>query len=76
MYWTYEIASVLGNAPWEDGMTKEELIDYAERNGASHALLESLKDLNNEEDEYYCLEDLDIEVPTTDYDFGWNQDEY
>lgn len=45
MNWTYEIASVLGSAPWEDGMTKAELIEFAERNGASRTLLEDLKEL-------------------------------
>ena len=43
MNWTYEIASVLGSAPWEDGMTKAELIEFAERNGASRTLSRTSK---------------------------------
>ncbi len=76
MNWTYEIASVLGSAPWEDGMTKAELIEFAERNGASRTLLDDLKELEDTGDGFYGLEDLGIEVPTSDYDFGWNGDEY
>lgn len=76
MNWTYEIASVLGSAPWEDGMTKAELIEFAERNGASRSLLEDLKELEDTDDGFYDLEDLGIEVPTSDYEFGWNGDEY
>lgn len=76
MNWTYEIASVLGSAPWEDGMTKAELIEFAERNGASRTLLEDLKELEDTGDGFYDLEDLGIDVPTSDYEFGWNGDEY
>lgn len=33
MYWTLELASYLSDAPWP--ATKDELIDYAIRTGAS-----------------------------------------
>lgn len=75
MYWTSAIASVLGNAPWEGGITKEELIDYAERNNATPQLIEDLRALEDDGELYYELEDLVGEVPTSDQDFGWYDEE-
>lgn len=75
MYWTSAVASFLGNAPWEGGITKEELIDYAERNGAPQTLLDDLRMLDDDSDVYFDLEDLGIEVPTSDSDFGWYGEE-
>lgn len=74
MYWTSETASVLGNAPWENGITKDELIEYAERNGASQALLDDLSEIDD--NVYFSIYDLCDDIPTTDNDFGWNEDEY
>ena len=75
MYWTSAVASFLGNAPWEGGITKEELVDYAERNGAPQTLLDDLRALEDDGEEYFDLEDLGIEVPTSDSDFGWYGEE-
>lgn len=75
MYWTSEIASVLGDAPWENGITKEELIDYAERNNAPRSLIEDLQALEDDGEPYYDFTDLVGEVPTSDYDFGWHNDD-
>ncbi len=73
MYWTSTIASVLGDAPWEGGITKEELIDYAERNNVMPSLIEDLRALEDDGECYYNPQDL-FEVPTTDLDFGYTDD--
>lgn len=38
--------------------TKSELIDYAERTGAPQALLDSLNEIEDDEEEYYDLSEL------------------
>ena len=43
MYWTLELASWLEDAPWP--VTKEELIDYANRSGLPEAVLENLQEI-------------------------------
>jgi hypothetical protein len=75
MYWTSEIASVLGNAPWEGGISKEELIDYAERNGAPSSIMEDLRALEDDGELYYGFEDIGVESPTSDADYGYNGDD-
>ena len=75
MYWTSELASALGNAPWDGGISKQELIDYAERNGASQSILDELAELDDDGELFYGLEDLVEEVPTSDDDFGWYDEE-
>ena len=70
MYWTSELACVLGNAPWEGGISKYELIDYAERHGASQFLLDDLMALEDDGELYDGIKDLVDDVPTS-VDFGW-----
>ena len=48
MYWTLELASKLEDAPWP--ATKEELIDYAIRSGASLEVIENLQEIEDEGD--------------------------
>ncbi len=74
MYWSSTIASVLADEPWEGGMTKEELIDYAERNNAPSSFLEDIMELDDDE-KFYGLEDILSDIPTTDENFGWHKDE-
>lgn len=73
MYWTLELSSKLDFAPWP--ATKEELIDFAERSGATIRVIENLKELEDDGELYYGIEDLWPEVPKSDDDFGWNSDE-
>lgn len=56
MYWTLEMASKLDDAPWP--ATKEELIDYALRTGASMEVIENLQEIEDEEEVYGCIEDF------------------
>ena len=46
MYWTLELASYLEDAPWP--AAKDELIDFAIRNGAPLEVVENLQDLEDE----------------------------
>ena len=75
MYWTLDLASYLADAPWENGITKAELIDWAEMHGASAAVLENLQELDDEEI-FYGMEDIWPDIPTSDGDYGWTDDEY
>ncbi len=75
MYWNSSIASVLGNAPWDGGITKGELIDYVERSGASQYLIDDLRSLENHKRRYYSMEDILVDVPISDHDFGWYGDD-
>ena len=73
MYWTLDLASKLEDAPWP--ATKEELIDYATRSGASAGVLENLQEIEDEGDGDESIEDIWPDYPTKD-DFLWNEDEY
>ena len=53
MYWTLELASKLEDAPWP--ATKEELIDYAIRSGASLEVIENLQEIEDEGDIYESI---------------------
>ena len=46
MYWTLELASYLSDAPWP--ATKDELIDYSIRTGATIELVENLQPIQDE----------------------------
>ncbi|MCU0328290.1 MAG: DUF2795 domain-containing protein [Chitinophagales bacterium] len=73
MYWTIELASYLGDAPWP--ATKDELIDYALRSGAPHTVLENLQALEDDGEEIYeSIEDIWPDYPTQD-DYLFNEDE-
>lgn len=72
MIWTIELAAYLDDAPWP--ATKEELIEFAERIGAPHEVIENLKELEESEDPYETIEDIWPDYPT-DEDFFYNEDE-
>ncbi len=73
MYWTLELASKLEDAPWP--ATKEELLDYALRSGASQEVIENLREIEDEGEVYDSIEDLWPDYPTKD-DFFFHEDEY
>ena len=75
MVWTLALSTYLNDAPWENGATKAELIDYAERTGAPSAVIENLQEIEYEDDLFYSIEDIWEDIPTTDYEFGWRKDE-
>ena len=50
MVWSLALSSYLNDAPWEDGITKSELIDYAERTGAPSAVIENLQEIEYDEE--------------------------
>ena len=73
MYWTLELASKLEDAPWP--ATKDELIDYAIRSGATAEVLENLQEIEDDGETYDSIEDLWPDYPSKE-DFLWNEDEY
>lgn len=73
MFWTLELASHLEDAPWP--ATKDELIDYAIREGAPIELIENLQELEDDEDIYEEIGDVWPDVPTTG-DFYYDDDDY
>jgi hypothetical protein len=73
MYWTLDLASHLEDAPWP--ATRDELIDYAIRNGAPKEVIENLQLMEDEEEEYESIEDIWPDYPKKD-DFLFNEDEY
>ena len=75
MVWSLALSSYLNDAPWEDGITKSELIDYAERTGAPSAVIENLQEIEYDEELFYSIEDIWEDIPTTDEEFGWKEDE-
>lgn len=76
MVWTLHLSTYLDDAPWENGITKAELIDYAERTGAPLTVIENLQELEDEEEKFYSIKDIWEDVPSTDVDFRWREDEY
>lgn len=75
MAWTLVLAAYLNDAPWEKGITKSELLDYAERTGAPSAVIENLQEIESEDEEFFSIEDIWEDIPTTDVEFGWREDE-
>lgn len=75
MVWTLALANYLYDAPWENGITKSELIEYAGRTGAPSAVIENLEEIEYDDDLFYSIEDIWEDIPTTDYEFGWKEDE-
>lgn len=73
MYWTFELASYLDDAPWP--ANKEQLIDFADRMGAPMAVIENLQELEEDEHSYDSIEEIWPEYPTKE-DFLFNEDEY
>jgi hypothetical protein len=72
MYWTLELASKLDDAPWP--ATREELLDYAIRSGASQGVIENLQEMEDEGEIYDRIEDIWIDYPTK-ADFFFPEDE-
>ncbi len=73
MYWTLELASKLEDAPWP--ATKEELLDFAVRNGAPMEVIENLQALEDEDEVYETIEDLWPDYPSKE-DFFFDEEEY
>ena len=67
------MASKLEDAPWP--ATKDELIDYAQRNGAPMEVIENLQEIEDEGDPYDSIEDIWPDYPTKE-DFFFQEDEY
>lgn len=75
MFWTLDLASKLSDAPWP--ATKEELVEYAEREGLPKVVIDNLQELEAEDGfEYEDITEVWPDIPTSDYEMGWNGDEY
>ena len=77
MIWTVELAAALDEAPFP--ASREELIEWAERNGLPNQVIVNLEELEEidegEEIIYEGIEDIWPDYPTKD-DFFFNEDEY
>ena len=63
MYWTLELASRLDDAPWP--ATKDELLDYANREGLPLEVIENLNELEGDDEEQYeSILDIWPDFPT------------
>ena len=51
------------------------LLYYAERTGAPYAVIENLQELEDDGEEYEGILDIWPDMPTTDDEFGWDEDE-
>ncbi len=51
MIWTVELAATLEDAPWP--ATRNELIEWAERNGCPQQVIDNLYELDEEDDTPY-----------------------
>ena len=56
MYWTFQLAIQLDEAPWP--ATKSELLDYASRSGLSMEVIENLEELEDDGEEYESMLDI------------------
>lgn len=56
MYWTFQLAIQLDEAPWP--ATKAELLDYASRSGLSMEVIENLEELEDDGEEYESMLDI------------------
>jgi hypothetical protein len=73
MYWTLELVSYLDDAPWP--ANKEQLLDFADREGLPSEVIENLQELEDDDQTYDSIEDIWPEYPTKE-DFLFNEDEY
>ena len=73
MYWTLELVSYLDDAPWP--ATKEQLLDFADREGLPSEVIENLQELEDDDQTYDSIEDIWPEYPTKE-DFMFHEDEY
>ena len=75
MYWTLELASRLDDAPWP--ATKDELLDYANREGLPLEVIENLNELEGDDEEQYeSILDIWPDFPTNDDDYMYNDEEH
>ena len=74
MYWTLEnCPRKLEDAPWP--ATKDELIDYAMRSGATVGSNRKLAEMEDEGEIYESIEDIWPDYPSKE-DFFFNEEEY
>ena len=68
-----ELASRIEDAPWP--ATKDELIDYAQRTGAPMEVVENLREIEDEGEQYESIEDIWPDYPSKE-DYFFEEDEY
>ncbi len=73
MYWTLELALSLEDAPWP--ASRDDLIDYAIREGAPLEVIENLQEMEDDEEIYENIYDVWPDFPSKG-DFLFNEDEY
>lgn len=74
MYWTLEMAMTLHDAPWP--ATKDELLDYAQRAGLPHCVVENLREIEEEEEEFESIEDVWPDYYLASEEYFFNTEEY
>ncbi|PWM59849.1 MAG: hypothetical protein DBX91_05165 [Subdoligranulum variabile] len=74
MYWTLELATTLHDAPWP--ATKSELLDYAVRAGLPAEILENLREIEEDEEEFESIEDLWPDYYLAHEGYFYNEEEY
>ena len=72
MYWTLELAANLEDAPWP--ATKDELIDYANRTGAPHEVMQNLMEMEDDGEPYESIEEVWPDYPTANEDFYYEEE--
>jgi hypothetical protein len=72
MIWTMELAQWLDDAPWP--ATRDELLDYATRNGAPLQVIENLQELEDPDETYEGIEDIWPDYPV-DEDFYYEDED-
>ncbi len=73
MIWTLELINHLEDAPFP--ATKDELIDFAYRNGVPEIVIQNLQEIEFEDEMIEDIETLWPDYPRKD-DFLFNEDEY
>lgn len=65
MYWTPSLLLGLECAPWTDGLTKDELLTFAEVSCLSAIIVENLQNLDDDDEKlYYDIHDLGDNILT------------
>ena len=73
MFWTLYLITTIEDAPFP--CNTAELIDYAARSCAPLTVIENLRELEDDGDEYEGLEDIWPDMPIDKEDFGLDEDE-
>ncbi len=74
MFWTPELATFLEDAPWP--ATREELLDYTNRNGSPLQVIENIMELDENDELIEGIEDLWPEYEdVTSEEYFYNDDE-